>query len=133
MLAYNVSSGILNPATIIFLFTDICFTVHDVFVLVLKLEVTEESKRIASSAVSAPPPDNNDVWDFELQRKTEMNVLEEIENLEERICGASLQTKVSCEVRVYCFNRHNNRFTMCHYVYFISHKMQQYKHDKHDR
>jgi len=65
------------------------------FALVLKLEVTEESKRIASSPTSAPPPDDNDSWDFELQRKIEMDVLEEIEKLEERICNASLQTKVS--------------------------------------
>jgi len=66
-----------------------------VFVLVLKLEVTEESKRIASSPTSAPPPDDNDAWDFDLQQKIEMAVLEEIEKLEERICSASLQTKVS--------------------------------------
>ena len=65
----------------------------------MKLEVTEESKRIASSATSAPPPDDSDTWDFELQRKTEMRILEEIENLEERICGASLQTKVASEVK----------------------------------
>jgi len=62
--------------------------------LVLKLEVTEESKRIASSPTSAPAPDDNDVWDFELQRQTEMRILQDIENLEERICSASLQTKV---------------------------------------
>jgi len=68
---------------------------YAVFVLVLKLEVTEESKRIASSPTSAPPPDSNDLWDFELQRKTEMRILQEIENLEERICSASLQSKVS--------------------------------------
>ena len=72
----------------------------NVFVLVLKLEVTEESKRIVSTPTSAPPPDDHDMWDFGLQRKTEMRILEEIENLEERICGASLQTKVSSEVRV---------------------------------
>jgi len=66
-----------------------------VFVLVLKLEVTEESKRIASSPTSAPPPDDNDSWDVQLQRKIEMDILEEIEKLEERICSASLQTKVS--------------------------------------
>jgi len=63
-------------------------------VLVLKLEVTEQSKRIASSPTSAPSPDNNETWDFELQRKIEMDILEEIEKLEERICSASLQTKV---------------------------------------
>jgi len=68
------------------------------FVLVLKLEVTEESKRIVSSPTSAPRPDDNDSWDFELQRTTEMHILQEIESLEERICGASLQTKVSSEV-----------------------------------
>ena len=66
-----------------------------VFVSVLKLEVTEESKRIASSVTSAPSPDDSDVWDFELQQKIEMRILEEIETLEERICSASLQTKVS--------------------------------------
>jgi len=65
------------------------------FVLVVKLEVTEESKRVASSPTSAPPPDDNNSWDFALQRKTEMRILEEIEKLEERICSASLQTKVS--------------------------------------
>ena len=61
----------------------------------MKLEVTEESKRVASSPTSAPPPDDNNSWDFALQRKTEMRILEEIEKLEERICSASLQTKVS--------------------------------------
>jgi len=65
-----------------------------VFVLVLKLEVTDESKRITSTPTSAPPPNDNDTWDFDLQRKTEMSILEEIESLEERICSASLQTKV---------------------------------------
>ena len=64
------------------------------------MEVTEESKRIASSPTSAPPPDNSDSWDFELQRKTEMHILQEIENLEERICSASLQSKVSIGVTV---------------------------------
>ena len=67
--------------------------------LVLKLEVTEESKRIASSPTSAPPPDDIDSWDFDLQRKIEMRILEEIENLEERICSASLQTKVVSGVK----------------------------------
>ena len=75
-------------------------TVTGVFVLVLKLEVTEESKRIASSLTSAPPPDDSDLWDFELQCRTEMRTLQEIENLEERISGASLQTKVSIGVTV---------------------------------
>lgn len=72
----------------------ICLTENVLFVLVLKLEVTEESKRIASTPTSAPVPDDNNSWDFELQRQTEMRILQEIENLEERICGASLQTKV---------------------------------------
>lgn len=70
----------------------------DLVLSVLKLEVTEESKQIASSPTSAQPPDDSDLWDFSLQQKIEMNILEEIENLEERICTASLQTKVSGEV-----------------------------------
>lgn len=72
------------------------------FVLVVKLEVTEESKRIASSATSAPSPDDCNTWNFDLQCKTEMRILEEIENLEERICGASLQTKVASEIKLHC-------------------------------
>ena len=76
-------------------------TENGLCVLVLKLEVTEESKRIASTPTSAPLPDDNDSWDFELQRKIEMRILEEIESLEERICSASLQTKVLSQVIVY--------------------------------
>jgi len=88
-------------------------TVSAVFVSVLKLEVTEESKRIASSPTSAPPPDNSDSWDFELQHKTEMRILQEIENLEERICSASLQSKVSVGVTVSHLVSINARLTSC--------------------
>ena len=86
------------------------YTENGEFVLVLKLEVTEESKRIASTPTSAPSPDDNDSWDFELQRQTEMHILEEIENLEERISSASLQSKVSIELNRVMFDKYLCRF-----------------------
>jgi hypothetical protein len=60
----------------------------------MKLEVTEESKRILTTPTSAPTPDECGKWDFESHHRLELKVLEDIEIAEEKICGASLQTKV---------------------------------------
>ena len=58
---------------------------------VVKLEVSDESKKIMASRISAPMPDEPAEWNRQRQRKMEIEVLEEIENMEERVCHASLQ------------------------------------------
>jgi len=45
----------------------------------------------AADEYSLPGPDDDQNWNSELQRKMELSVLKEIDNIEERVCSASLQ------------------------------------------
>ena len=61
----------------------------------MKLESSPEAKAIAQTATKAPKPDKEDHYDMDLRHHIEMEVLEEIEHMEDRIFNASLQVKVS--------------------------------------
>ena len=58
------------------------------------IKITDESKAIASSAVGAPEPDDPAYWIPFVAHASETVVLEEVENMEERVYTASLQVKV---------------------------------------
>ena len=69
----------------------------------MDLEPTPESMAIASASVAgAPPPDSITAWSESSQRELEMSVLEEIQDMEDRVCGASLQVKVVISLNVVC-------------------------------
>ena len=54
-------------------------------------------------------PDPKGVWDIKISRDVELAVLDEVENMEDRICHASLQVKV----RALCasgVNLHQKRY-----------------------
>ena len=61
---------------------------------VIKIEETELSKEIAATKTGAPEPDSRCGWSEEECAKAESAALEEVEDLEERVFGASLQVKV---------------------------------------
>ena len=58
------------------------------------IKITDESKAIAASAVGAPEPDDPTYWIPYVAHASETVVLEEVENMEERVYTASLQVKV---------------------------------------
>jgi len=97
---------------------------------VLKLEVTEESRAIATGSIlTCPPADDANVWNHPLHRSIEMELLEEIENMEEKVCHASLQVcngEREC-VRysiTYNFKSKNirSRFFRCFYKLDLAHE-----------
>jgi hypothetical protein len=57
------------------------------------LEFVENSKDCPTDESSVPAADDDKQWNSELQRKMELGVLKEIDNMEERVCNASLQVK----------------------------------------
>ncbi len=59
------------------------------------IKITDESKAIAASPVGAQDPDDPDYWIPFVAHASETTVLEEVENMEERVYTASLQVKVS--------------------------------------
>ena len=61
------------------------------------IKITDESKAIAASAVGAPEPDDLTYWIPYVAHASETVVLEEVENMEERVYTASLQVKVRQE------------------------------------
>ena len=58
------------------------------------IRITDESKAIAASAIGAPDPDDPAYWVPYVAHASEIVVLEEVENMEERVYTASLQIKV---------------------------------------
>ena len=62
--------------------------------LATHIRITDESKAIAASAVGAPEPDDQTYWIPYVAHASETVVLEEVENMEERVYTASLQVKV---------------------------------------
>lgn len=59
------------------------------------IKITDESKTIAASPAGAPDPDDATYWIPFVAHASETVVLEEVENMEERVYTASLQVKVS--------------------------------------
>ena len=59
------------------------------------LELIENScKESTSVEHPVPVPDDEQNWNSELQRTMELSALKEIDNIEERVCSASLQVHV---------------------------------------
>lgn len=58
------------------------------------LESTELSRSVSDNEFRAPATDGDNGSLLEVWRETDRGVLDEIHDMEERVCGASLQIKV---------------------------------------
>ena len=69
------------------------------------LEETESSRALCANVYGAPACDGDAVALMVVHNETERGVLDEIHDLEDRVCGASLQVKVSECVAPVCRSR----------------------------
>lgn len=59
------------------------------------MQITELDEEIAKKVSGAPDPDPPDFWYRDIALRTDMAILEQVENLEEKVDGSSMQVKVS--------------------------------------
>ncbi|KAF8781843.1 Bromodomain adjacent to zinc finger domain like protein [Argiope bruennichi] len=57
------------------------------------LEITDMDKEISKCAGGAPDPDPEDFWYKDIALRVDMGILEQVENLEEKVDGSSMQVK----------------------------------------
>lgn len=58
------------------------------------LEITELDREVSEKHGGAPPPDYEDQWSFEVALQVDLAILAQVEALEQRLLGASMQVKV---------------------------------------
>ena len=61
----------------------------------VQLPVTDESRALSNNEYGAPASDGDVTALALVRRETDRGMLDEIHDMEERVCGASLQVKVS--------------------------------------
>ena len=69
-------------------------------VIDIEFECDERDSEIAKSAYHAPVTATH-TWTEEPCRSTELDILDQVEDLEERVYQASIYTKVSSIIRIY--------------------------------
>lgn len=57
------------------------------------LEITELDREVSEKHGGAPPPDYEDQWSFEVALQVDLAILAQVEALEQRLLGASMQVK----------------------------------------